>query len=175
MKVQADGFEFEFPGALEAFVFDEKDAAKTTYHGLSHAMKAVDLVVELPDVVLFIEVKDFYAPDDYDFKSALSVVEAQARRQALNHLREVLVHKYRDTWVYRWAERTAEAPQKPVRYLCVLSLSNGALGIVSKELRQALPVGLAGPRWKRELGLGCAVLNPERWASAFPGWALQRL
>ena len=24
MKVQADGFEFEFPGALDAFVFDDK-------------------------------------------------------------------------------------------------------------------------------------------------------
>ena len=25
MKVRADGFEFDFPDALEAFVFDEKD------------------------------------------------------------------------------------------------------------------------------------------------------
>ena len=48
MKVKADGFEFEFPEALYAYVFDEKDKHAPRYHGLSHAMKAVDLVVELP-------------------------------------------------------------------------------------------------------------------------------
>ena len=65
MKVRADGFEFDFPDALEAFVFDEKDKTNPRFHGLSHAMKAVDLVVELPGDTLFIEVKDFHAPDDY--------------------------------------------------------------------------------------------------------------
>ena len=72
MKVKADGFEFEFPEALEAYVFDEKDKAAARYHGLSHAMKAVDLVVELPNDTLFIEVKDFHAPDDYNFKAAVT-------------------------------------------------------------------------------------------------------
>ena len=57
MKVRADGFEFEFPGALDAFVFDEKDKSQPSFHGLSHAMRAVDLVVELPNDTLFIEVK----------------------------------------------------------------------------------------------------------------------
>ena len=39
MKVRTDGFEFDFPGALEAYVFDEKDKAQPRFHGLSHAMK----------------------------------------------------------------------------------------------------------------------------------------
>lgn len=175
MKVQAGGFEFEFPGALEAFAFDEQDKGKTHFHGLSHAMRGVDMVVELPDDTLFIEVKDFHAPDDYNFKSAATDDELGERRQRLHHLRDVLVHKFRDTWLYRWAERADGVPDKPVRYLCVLTLDNGLLGVVNKELRQALPTGKAGPRWQRELGAKCAVINPQRWTTTFPAWTLSRI
>lgn len=174
MKVRADGFEFEFPGALDAFVFDEKDKSQSRFHGLSHAMKAVDLVVELPNDTLFIEVKDFHAPDDYNFKTAVTDDEQCQRRVRFNYLRDVLVHKFRDTWLYRWSERSAESAEKPVRYLCVLSLDNGLLGTVRKELHQALPAGSAGPRWQRELAAACVVLNPRRWNSAFPAWPLKR-
>jgi hypothetical protein len=174
MKVRTDGFEFEFPGALDAFVFDEADKSLPTYHGLSHAMKAVDLVVELPNDTLFIEVKDFHAPDDYNFKAAITDEERSGRRQRLNHLRDVLVHKCRDTLLYRWSERAAGSPDKPVRYLCVLTLDNGLLGVVNKELNSGLPKGLAGPRWQRDLAQACVVLNPQRWNSAFPAWPLSR-
>lgn len=174
MKVRADGFEFEFPGALDAFVFDEKDKAQPRFHGLSHAMKAVDLVVELPTDTLFIEVKDFHAPDDYNFKAAATDDEQGQRRERMNHLRDVLVHKFRDTWLYRWSERTAGMPHKPVRYLCVLTLDNGLLGTVRKELSHALPAGRVGPRWHHELAAACVVLNPQRWNSAFPAWPMTR-
>jgi hypothetical protein len=176
MKVSADGFEFDFPGALDAFVFDEKDKSKPHFHGLSHAMKAVDLVVEFPSDTLFIEVKDFHKPDDYNFKSAGTDSEGDERLQRLHHLRDVLVHKFRDTWLYRWSERAPNTPDKPVRYLCVLSLDNGLLGHVNKELRRSLPVGShIGPRWQRQLGVQCTVLNPQRWASVFPAWTLRRV
>ncbi|WP_431102093.1 hypothetical protein [Roseateles noduli] len=174
MKVRADGFEFDFPDAIEAHVFDEKDSQHPKFHGLSHAMKAVDIVVELPSDTLFIEVKDFHAPDDYNFKVAASDEERGARRERVNHLRDVLVHKLRDTWLYRWSERATGSPDKPVRYLCVLTLDNGLLGVVNKELRRSIPIGLSGPRWQRELAQVCVVLNPQRWASAFPGWQLSR-
>lgn len=174
MKVRVDGFEFEFPDALDAFVFDEKDKTCPRFHGLSHAMKAVDLVVELPNDTLFIEVKDFHAPDDYDFKSAVTDDLRSERRKSLNHLRDVLVDKFRDTWLYRWSERAIGTPSKPVRYLCVLTLDNGLLGTVRKELHQALPAGRAGPRWQRELAIACVVMNPQRWNSAFPAWPMTR-
>jgi hypothetical protein len=174
MKVRADGFEFEFPGALDAFVFDDKVESHPRYHGLSHAMRAVDLVVELPNDTLFIEVKDFHAPDDYNFMVAVTDDEQGQRRARLNHLRGVLVHKFRDTWLYRWSERAAGTADKPVRYLCVLSLDNGLLGTVGKELKQALPAASAGPRWQRELAMACVVLNPQRWNSVFPAWPLNR-
>ena len=41
MKIDADGFSFDFTDAINAFVFDEKDKSKPTYHGLP--MKAVEL------------------------------------------------------------------------------------------------------------------------------------
>ena len=174
MRVRADGFEFDFPDAIEAHVFDQQDPEHPRFHGLSHAMKAVDIVVELPNDTLFIEVKDFHAPDDYNFKSAVTEDDRGARRARVNHLREVLVHKLRDTWLYRWSERPPGSPDKPVRYLCVLTLDNGLLGVVNKELKQSLPMGRSGPRWQRELTNACVVLNPQRWASAFPGWQLSR-
>jgi hypothetical protein len=175
MKIQADGFEFDFPGALEAFVFDEQDKNALHFHGLSHAMKAVDLVVEMPNDTLFIEIKDFHAPDDYNFKAATSDDETSQRRQSVNHLMNVLVHKFRDSWLYRWSERPVGVPDKPVHYLCLLTLDNGLLGVLNKELRQTLPVGVAGPRWQRELGVNCAMLNPQRWATLFPAWTLRRI
>ncbi|MCF8169235.1 MAG: hypothetical protein K9K38_17750 [Rhodoferax sp.] len=160
MKIETDGFAFQFTGALDAFRFDEKDRAKPHFHGLSHAMKAVDLVVEMPTDYLFIEVKDFHAADDYDFKSAVAGHQRDERLAHFNHLREVLKHKFRDTWLYRWAQGKAD---KPVRYLCLLS-------VLSKELRQQLPVGLAGPHWEKALARSCVVLNLERWNVNFPQW-----
>jgi hypothetical protein len=47
MKIEADGFSFDFTDAIDAFIFDEKDKKKNHDHSLSQAMKAVDLIVEL--------------------------------------------------------------------------------------------------------------------------------
>lgn len=47
MKIEADGFCFDFTDAIDAFIFDEKDKQKPHYHGLSQAMKGVDIIVEL--------------------------------------------------------------------------------------------------------------------------------
>ena len=172
MKVEVDGFEFDFSDALAAFVFDEKDAGKETFHGLSHAMKAVDLVVELEQAYLFIEVKDFHAPDDYDFRNSADDAQVGERRKRLDHLREVLKHKFRDSYLYRWAEQGVD---KPVHYLCLLTLENGLLAVLKKELQKQLPVGCAGPRWKTEIARSCAVLNVERWNKNFPKWPVSRL
>ena len=45
MKIEADGFSFDFTNAVD--VFDEKDKNQSHYYGLSHAMKAVDIIIEL--------------------------------------------------------------------------------------------------------------------------------
>jgi hypothetical protein len=172
MRIETDGFAFQFTDALDAFRFDEKDKTQPHFHGVSHAMKAVDLVVELPNDYLFIEVKDFHAADDYDFKSAIDSQQRKDRLAHFNHLREVLKYKFRDTWLYRWAQGKAD---KPVRYLCLLTLDNAMLSVMNKELRHQLPVGLAGQQWVGAVAQSCVVLNMERWNANFPLWQVTRL
>jgi hypothetical protein len=172
MKIEADGFSFNFTDAIDAFVFDEKDKNNSHYHGLSQAMKAVDIIVELDNQYLFIEVKDFHAPDDYDFQNAVADEQKKERRNHFNHLREVLKHKYRDTWLYRWAENKTN---KPIRYLCLLTLDNAQISVLNKELRKQLPVGKAGPRWNSELARSCVVVNIDRWNNHFPNWQVTRV
>ena len=160
MIVECDGFEFDFTDALDVFIFDEKDKQKTNYHGLSHAMKAVDIVVELQDYYLFIEVKDFYEPESYTDPKFFS------------HLCEALKYKYRDSWIYRWCEHKTD---KPIKYLCLLELENALLGRVSKELRKQIPVGKASPRWIEEICNDCNVLNFEIWNQRFTAWKVKRI
>ena len=125
MRQIVDGFEFEFKDALDVFVFDEKNKNLSMYHGLSHAMKAVDLIVELEADYLFVEVKNFYLPDEYQDGNHF------------NHLRDVLKHKYRDSFLYRWAEKKTD---KPIHYLCLLTLDNALISRMNKELKLQLPI-----------------------------------
>jgi len=160
MRQIVDGFEFEFKDAVDVFVFDEKNKDLPTYHGLSHAMKAVDLVVELETGYLFVEVKNFHAPDDYQ------------DGDYFNHLREVLKYKYRDSFLYRWAEKKTD---KPIDYLCLLTLDNALISRMNKEMRVQLPPGHAIERWKRAIANRCVVLNVERWNHNFPKWPVNRI
>ena len=159
MRMTVDGFDFDFMDAIDAFVFDEKDKNLPTYHGLSHAMKAVDIIVELENDYLFIEVKDFYSPDDYK------------NGDCFNHLRNVLKYKYRDTFLYRWAERKID---KPVRYICLLTLENALISRMNKEIRIQLPLSRPVERWERSIVDSCVVLNEERWNQNFPKWPVSR-
>jgi hypothetical protein len=160
MKIVVDGFEFDFQDAISAFVFDEKDRTSPTYHGLSHAMKAVDLIVELEDDYLFVEVKDFHKPEEYQ------------DRNYFNHLRDVLKYKYRDSFLYRWAEQKTD---KPINYLCLLPLDNALISRMNKEIRIHIPQGLAIKRWQQAIAKNCAVLNVERWNRNFPKWPVSRV
>ncbi len=165
MKQVCAGLEFDFPGALDVFVFDETNKGYAHYHGLSHAMKAVDLIVELEDCYLFIEIKDFHERERY-----------QQDTSAFNFLRESLKYKYRDSWIYRWCEQGSDGPVKPIKYICLLEkLDKGLLTRLTKELKKQIPIGPAGQRWHREICKYCAVLNLELWNRKFPKWPIIRV
>jgi len=159
MRMTVDGFDFEFEDAIDAFVFDEKDKHLPNYHGLSHAMQAVDLIVELANDYLFIEVKDFHDPDAYQDGNYF------------NHLRESLKYKYRDTFLYRWAENKID---KPIRYLCLLTLDNALITRMNKEIRKQLPLGRPISRWEQSIAKSSVVVNIERWNNNFPKWSVRR-
>lgn len=90
MKITADGFSFDFPDAIEAFVFDEKNPANPRHHTLP--MKAVDIVVVLPENCLFIEMKDMHDPASYDLAGPDEATLA-TRRANFNWLKSYLKYK----------------------------------------------------------------------------------
>ena len=108
-RVQVDGYEFNFPKSRELYKFDEqRDKASPYYHGMSHAMKAVDVMVELDTQYLFIEIKRFDQGLDAGVK----------KEEAETFLINSLVAKFRDTFVYRYCENKLD---KPIKYISTTS------------------------------------------------------
>jgi len=135
-------------------------------HGLSHCMKAVDWVIELPDHIRFIELKD---PD---------AQRAAPHRHKDNFLSKELIPdlviKFRDSFLYEWACRRAA---KPIRYFVVIaskSLDKATLATQSDALRRRLPSGRPQP-WRRPIAQNCGVFNIATWNASFPDWPLERI
>lgn len=165
MKVEADGFSFDFTDALDAFVFDEKNSSKSTYHG--QPMKAVDIIVEFPDDYIFVEMKDLDDPASYDTKDDNSEDKLKDKRERFKWLKNYLKYKFRDSYLFRHAEQKVD---KPIHYICLLTFDNALNNSMQKALSKELPVGLASKRWKRELVKSCQVVNVAKWNQNFPKW-----
>jgi hypothetical protein len=170
MKVDTDGFSFDFTDALNAFVFDETDPTKPTYHGLP--MKAVDVVAELAQAYIYVEIKDFYAPEVYNIKLTEDDEEMKTRREHFKWLKNYLKYKYRDSYLYRHAEHKSE---KPIHYICLLTFDNALNVTIRKELQRELPVGVASTRWKQEIIKSCQVVNMDKWNETFPKWPVHKI
>lgn len=164
-----DGFSFNFTNALDAFVFDEKDKSKPTYHGAP--MKAVDIVVELETAYLFIEIKDFNDPATYDISSFIDGEGLKKKRDGFKWLKNYLKYKYRDSYLYRYAEQKVD---KPIHYICLLTFDNAMNTVMQKALRKELPTGKASSRWKQKLAESCQVVNLDKWNQNFPQWPVNR-
>lgn len=170
MRVETDGFRFDFTDAIDAFVFDEKDSLKATFHGAP--MKAVDIVAELPDAYIWVEIKDHEDVDAFDVQSARTPEETKKAQDSFRWLKNYLKYKYRDTYLFRHAELKVD---KPIHYICLLSFDNALSGRLQKELKRELPVGRASSRWKTEIARSCQVLNLQRWNQNFPKWPVERV
>lgn len=164
-----DGFSFDFTDALDAFVFDEKDKTKATYHG--QPMKAVDIMVELNDAYLYIEIKDFFDPNSYDTKSSKDEEGLEKNQDKFKWLKNYLKYKYRDSYLYRYAEQKVD---KSIHYICLLTFDNALNTTMQKILRKELPVGKASRRWKQEFVNSCQVVNVEKWNQQFPKWPVTK-
>ncbi len=152
---------FNFSDALNGYKFDETDKNKKHYHGLSHCMKAIDFIVELETDYLFVEVKDFHNPEQYDDD------------RNFNELRNILKTKLRDSLLYKFAENQLD---KPVRYLCLMTLDNALNSRLMKELKRIIPEGIPSTTsWKRALATSCIVANIDRWNRNFPKWKVRRV
>lgn len=164
--VKTDGFEFCFMDALDAFVFDESDNTKPRFHGAP--MKAVDIVAEFKNAYVYIELKDYDDPSAYDVLNAA----ISDRQKNFKWLKNYLKYKFRDSYLYRYAEEKIE---KDVHYICLVTFDNALNSRMQKSLKKELPVGKPSRLWVRELAASCKVVNLEKWNENFPKWPVKRL
>ena len=148
-----------FTGAVDAFKFDDDDCNSPHYHGLSHCMKAVDFIVEFPDYYLFVEIKNPPSENRY------------TQLDDRNELVKSLVVKYRDSFLYRFAEKKVD---KPVKYICLVETDNVTLNVLQNDLKRGLPERGPSKRWKIPLLNMCTVINTEHWKENFPDWKITK-
>ncbi len=160
MILKEGELEFDFTDAIHGFKFDEGDKQNENYHGLSHCMKAVDFIIELENDYLLVEVKEFHDPEKYN--------ESESFKKLKNDLKI----KFRDSLLYRFAEDQLD---KPVRYLCLMTLEDALNSRLMKEIRRIVPEGIPTTRWKRPLTKSCIVANVDRWNRNFPKWKVRRI
>ena len=152
-----DDLQITLPATVTGRKLDDKDT-----HGLSHCMKAVDFIIELPQSLLFVEFKDPENP-----KAQAKDRAAFVRKFLSGQLDSDLKTKYRDSWLYEWAQGRV---QKPVTYLVLLgasTLSAAELLARTEALKRQLP--MLGPNdqpWQQAFVAGCAVMNVAAWNQA---------
>lgn len=167
MTTIAEGdLQITLPADAVSRKFDDK-----TTHGLSHCMKAVDFIVELDDRTYFIEFKDPENP-----KAKLESRAEFIKKFMSGEIDSDLKIKYRDSWLYEYAEGRAE---KPIYYLILIgasTLSEAELLARTDALKSKLPMnGPAGRLWKRPFVNGCAVMNLATWNRIFAKMPARRI
>ncbi|HIE39950.1 MAG TPA: hypothetical protein EYP76_00780 [Thiomicrorhabdus sp.] len=160
MKLTERHFEFDFSSAIDAFKFDETNNNLWNYHGLSDCMKAVDFIIECEDKWVFIEVKDYKVPNQ-------SCPTDFSQQEEKDKLLKNLVGKYRDTFLYRWAEGKID---KPVQYICLINIEKPLVSYLMNELQRKLPAGKKGLRWRYGIAQSAVVVNIESWNEKFSDW-----
>lgn len=167
MTILAEGdLQITLPAAVVGRKFDDETA-----HGLSHCMKAVDFIIELQDRVLFIEFKDPENPKAHAGNKADFI-----KKFLSGQLDTDLKTKYRDSWLYEWAQGRT---QKPITYLVLLgisTLSEADLLARTDALKRQIPVTGPGDQpWKQPFVAECAVLNLAAWNKVLPQFSVSRI
>ncbi len=167
MILREGDIEIEFPDTAQVERFDIPSK-----HGLTHCMKAVDFVVTDSGRTFFLEIKDFEHPAAPPDRTS-----ADAQRFLTGQLNEDLKHKFRDTFLYKWAEKKLPDPPWFVLLVALTDLTEAELLAQQTELQRILPVSLpetVKKRWKQPLSSGCLVFNMETWQRHFPAYRVRR-
>ena len=140
-------------------------------HGLlGRSMKAVDWIIDLPDQVYFVEVKDLDARGAAGRKERLEYLEdLEAGRKDRD-----FVAKFRDSFIYQWA---CERVDKPIFYLVVIAchdLDDAMLQHRTDELRRKLPSGCPSV-WKQAIAEDVLVFNERTWNEHFGHFPMERI
>lgn len=154
--IQAEGYAIDFPKATNLYLFDQTDNMSPYFHGVN-AFKKVDVMAEFPDRHLWIEIKT------YNAHTVKSMMTNTKQRVTKEWLRDDLVGKFKDTFLYRYAEKQLK---KPIYYVCLMDFGDEAKFIyeyLNKELKIFLPNKSISSRWKIDFVSGIIVLNPSKW------------
>lgn len=161
-----DNLQLTLPATVIGRKFDDQNT-----HNLSHCMKAVDFIVELEDRVLFIEFKDPENPEALPAQSAEFIDKFRS-----GNIDADLKTKYRDSWLYEWAQGRTK---KPITYLVLIgasTLSAAELLARTDALKRQIPVLGPGDRpWVKPFVTGCAVMNIAAWNKALPQFPVSRV
>jgi hypothetical protein len=131
-------------------------------------MPRVDFIIELPEAIYFVELKDPGRPDAVDVggRKMLKKIENGT-------LEASLIEKYFFSFFFRWAENKLE---KSVHYLCLITFESPLLQEIEVRLEQQLKqLFEKSTRWVRSPLLSCQVHNIETWTEVFPNWPVKRL
>lgn len=149
-----DDLQITLPAGVTGWKFDDE-----TSHGLSHCMKAVDFIVDLEDRTYFVEFKDPENPNASPKHSAEFLKKFMS-----GAIDSDLKTKFRDSWLYEYAEGRAK---KPIYYLVLIgasTLSDADLITRTDALTRQIPMnGPADRPWKKPFVAGCAVMNLAAW------------
>jgi hypothetical protein len=167
MRLIENDLEFNFTNAIDAIVFDQMKSHLPNYHAVNQ-MSRVDFIVELEEAILFVEVKDPDCPDS----TVATLAKFHAKLDS-GKLGSIFASKFIDTFLYRWAE---EKVTKPIHYISLVTLDEAQVIQLSDEITRKLPpLGVAVPRWKKQLFENCQVFNLNMWNENFPKWQVARI
>lgn len=159
MKKIVDEYEFDFPLAKNLYKFDETDNLSPYYHG-ANMLKAVDVIAEFSKYYLWIEIKHYTDEDIAQMKKEGDQKKSADTYNIKNYLRNNLVRKCRDTFLYRYAEKKLD---KSVIYVCLLNFDSALKSHFRRELERHIPLKAPTKKWKRNIIDGLLVISAEDW------------
>lgn len=164
MTLSEGTIQITFEDAIGGGKFDD-----VATHGLSHCMKAVDFVVELPERFLFVEIKDSDAPQVPEVSA-----EEFRNRFKQGQLDESLKYKYRDSFLYEWASGRAH---KPIDYFVLITgIDKKVLLSRLDALKRKLPsLGPNSLPWSRPIVSKFGIFNMDTWNDRFPDYPAIRV
>lgn len=161
LQLMKEKIEFDFPKASELLNFDNDDRNSPDYHGLSHCMKAVDVVSQFEKYQLWIEVKEFPQAKVEAFHADPDKKGSKHDKSLSDYLNDVKL-KFRDTYLYRRCEKKNDLP---VVFVFLTNFPDDLCNICQSRLVSAFPAGRAVTRWQMELVHQdwVFVVNFETW------------
>ena len=159
--ITKEGYKFYFLDANNVFPFDKDENSKLPIH---HApMRAVDVIGEFDPYDIFLEIKKYRAGDPFT-------------KDNINYRMETLKYQFRDTFLYRYAEKKI---LKPIKYFIFTDLESPENRAFFKNFKENLPVGIpknAIDTWQCALAIECHIVNMNSWNKISPGnWWVEKI